>query len=149
MRIVYKYYKDKHPDRFKHTIGHNDGCLEQYKSRFAAFEMTFLCEDLGVDAYIQCFPPTAQFKGPSDAGGNDTKLNVKMLERALVLFVVPMDSRCFFALEKYMPKPVNNEKSRDKKIHITERHFRYVVKDERKTIEMAAHPHFVTLLNPQ
>jgi hypothetical protein len=146
-RELNAHYKNKFPNRFKNKIGYNDGCPEQYKSKFAAFEMTHLCADLDIDTYIQCYPPTAQFKGPSDAGGNDSKLFVTREERAGNIRVT--NAREFFlACEERMPKPINNKNTILKKFHISERHFRFVVEEEHMTPEMRANDHVVTLVKP-
>ena len=92
-------------------------------------------------------PPTGQFKGPSDAAGNDTKLKVSRLERDGVV-------RCtdgwevFLALEEYFPEPINNSNTFLKRFHINKRHFRYVVKESMKTEKMQLNPHVVTLIQP-
>jgi hypothetical protein len=51
----------------------SDGCTGQFKSRFAAYEMTYYCERFNLVEYIHTYAPTGNFKCCCDSCGNDTK----------------------------------------------------------------------------
>jgi hypothetical protein len=147
LRTLYKYYSMMYPGRFKDIIDYSDGCPEQYKSKYASYEMTYICRDLGIDSYFKCYPPTAQFKGPSDSSGNDTKIKLSRMENAgTVRCTNAWD--CFLALEKFMPPPINHDNDYKMLFHIRARHHRYVVKEDHMTPEMVANQHVVKLLGP-
>ena len=59
----------------------SDGCTEQYKSRFSAYEMTFLPKLCGVNI-LHTFAPTACFKNCTDTTGARSKREMKHDERA-------------------------------------------------------------------
>ena len=76
-KVIIEHYNGLFPGRFTRVCSLTDGCAEQYKSRHAAYEYTFLCSDYPfLMEYVQTFAPTAQFKCCCDCCGNDTKLFV-------------------------------------------------------------------------
>ena len=48
--------------RFKRVAGLSDGCSGQFKSRFAAYKMTYNCERSNFVKYIHNYAPTGNFK---------------------------------------------------------------------------------------
>jgi hypothetical protein len=70
---IIQYYNKKYNGRFKRVFGLSNGCKEQFKSSYTAYEMTHFCEMFKIDEYNHTFAPTAQIKCCCDSAGNDTK----------------------------------------------------------------------------
>ena len=115
-------------------MGLSDGCAEQYKSKFTAYEMTYFCANNNIDEMVHTYAPTAQFKCCCDSAGNDTKMFMKRAERAENVRATN-GWEVFKYLHTNMPEPLQKKKNK-LQFQLDHRHQLYVIKEEHLQQEM-------------
>jgi hypothetical protein len=131
---IVEQYQSNCSNRFNKVVVFSDGCAEQYKSSYAAHELTIVLKELlNVHEIVHTFAPTAQFKCCCDSAGNDTKAYMKRAERN-------GSARANSGWEVFkhvfhMPQPKENN-GKTTQFKISKRSNRFVVKEQHLTDEM-------------